>query len=66
MRYEFTVSVRMSETALAAFPELERSTAPSAGTTLFGPVIDRSHIDGLLARFSNLGLDVVDMHRLPD
>ena len=66
MRYEFTVAQRMSDTALAAFPELERSTAPSLGTTLFGPVIDRSHIDGLLARFSDLGLEIVDMHRLPD
>jgi hypothetical protein len=66
MRYEFTVATRMSDTALAAFPELEPSTAPSIGTTLFGPVTDRAHIDGLLARFSHLGLDVVDMHRLPD
>lgn len=66
MRYEFTVATRMSEAAIAAFPELQRSSAPSAGTTLYGPVIDRSHVDGLLARFSDLGLEVVDMHRLPD
>ena len=66
MRYEFTVAVRMSETAVAAFPELRRSSAPSAGTTLFGPVVDRSHVEGLLARFSELGYEVVDMHRLPD
>lgn len=66
MRYEFTVVERMSETALAAFPELERSSVPSLGTTLFGPVVDRAHVDGLLARFSDLGLEVVDMHRLPD
>jgi hypothetical protein len=32
----------------------------------FGPVIDRAHLDGLLARFSDLGLELVDMHRLPD
>ncbi len=66
MRYEFTVSSRMSEMALAAFPELQLSAAPSAGTTLFGPVVDRAHVDGLLARFSDLGLEVVDMRRLPD
>jgi hypothetical protein len=29
-------------------------------------VIDRSHLDGLLARLSEMGLDVIDIHRLPD
>lgn len=66
MRYEFTVATRMSDTALAAFPELKPSKVPSLGTTLFGRVIDRAHIDGLLARFSEMGLEVVDMHRLPE
>jgi hypothetical protein len=66
VRYEFTVADRLSETVIAAFPELRRSTAPGAGTTLFGPVIDRAHLDGLLARFNDLGLDIVTIHRLPE
>lgn len=66
MRYEFTIASRLSETATAAFPELKVSERPGSGTTLYGPVIDRSHLDGLLARFSDLGLELVDMHRLPD
>ncbi len=66
MRYEFTVAARLSDTARAAFPELQVADGPRKDTTLYGPVLDRAHLDGLLARFSNLGLDVVDMHRLPD
>jgi len=66
MRYEFTVAARLSDNALAAFPELHVSTTPGKGTTLYGPITDRAHLDGLLARFGDLGLEIVDMHRLPD
>ena len=66
MRYEFTIAVRLSETALAAFPELHVSAMPGQGTTLYGPIIDRAHLDGLFNRFGDLGLEIVDMHRLPD
>lgn len=66
MRYEFVVSSRVPDTVAEAFPELTISDRPGHGTTLFGPIVDRAHLDGLLARFSDLGLDVVDMHRLPD
>lgn len=66
MRYEFVIASRLTETVTAAFPELKVSERPGCGTTLFGPVVDRAHLDGLLARFSDLGLELVDMHRLPD
>jgi hypothetical protein len=66
VRYEFIISGRLPETVVAAFPELKVSEQPSRGTTLYGPVVDRSHLDGLLARISDLGLELVDMHRLPD
>jgi hypothetical protein len=66
VRYEFTVAVRLSEAAVAAFPELLVSDCPGSGTTLYGPVLDRAQLDGLVARFSDLGLDLVTMHRLPD
>lgn len=33
---------------------------------MYGPIIDRAHLEGLLARFGNLGLEIVDAHRLPD
>ncbi|GEL21084.1 hypothetical protein PSU4_00380 [Pseudonocardia sulfidoxydans NBRC 16205] len=66
MRYEFVIAARLSDTVVAAFPELKVSERPGTGTTLFGPVTDRAHLDGLLAQFSDLGLELVDMHRLPD
>lgn len=66
MRYEFVITGRLSETMAAAFPELKVSEQPSPGTTLFGPVVDRAHFDGILARFSDMGFEVVDIHRLPD
>ena len=66
MRYEFVIADRLPDSAAAAFPELSISERPGRGTTLFGPVVDRAHLDGLLARFSDLGLDIVDLHQLPD
>ena len=66
MRYEFTLADRPSETVLAAFPELEEARSVRRPTTLYGPVEDRAHFEALLDRFSDLGLEVVDVHRLPD
>ncbi|MGH8773694.1 MAG: hypothetical protein ACRDWI_00470 [Jiangellaceae bacterium] len=66
MRYEFLFSGRVSDTVQAAFPELERADAPAGGTALFGPVRDKAHLRGLLARFDQLGLTVVEMRQLPD
>ena len=66
VRYEFTIANALSDTVTCAFPELAVSTVPGRGTTLFGPVSDRAHLDGLLMRFGDLGIEVVDVHRLPD
>lgn len=57
---------RLSDLAAAAFPELECSDLPEGGTRLVGTVRDRAHVDRILARFGDLGLDLVDMHRFPD
>ena len=64
-RYEFRVIGRMSDTAAAAFAELEKTAAPTE-TILFGPVVDDAHLHGLLLRFQTMGLRVVEMRRLPD
>jgi hypothetical protein len=66
VRYEFTVACPLSERAQAAFPELRLSDLDPLRTTLYGPVEDRAHLEGILARFGTLGLEVTDMHRLPD
>jgi hypothetical protein len=66
VRYEFKLAHPLSNTARAAFPELDVSTVHPGGTTLYGAVQDRAHLEGLLARFGSLGLEITDLHRLPD
>jgi hypothetical protein len=64
-RYEFRVAQQLSATAVAAFPELS-ATGGNAGTVLFGHVRDDAELHGILSRLQLLGLDILDMHRLPD
>jgi hypothetical protein len=66
MRYEFTFAERVPEAVAAEFPELTRSALDTCPTTLYGRVKDTAQLHGLLARFRLLGLDMTDMHRLPD
>jgi hypothetical protein len=66
MRYEFIIRGSVSDDILASLPELSATPYPTGGTVLFGPVQDESDVSSLLARFSDLGLSVVEMRRLPD
>jgi len=66
MRYEFIIRGSVSDDVMAALPELSSTPYPTGGTILFGPVQDESDVSSLLARFSDLGLSVVEMRRLPD
>ncbi|MER7000792.1 hypothetical protein [Streptomyces sp. NPDC000410] len=65
MRYEFRVTGGLSKAVTEAFPELEKVPAPPQ-TLLFGPVTDEAHLYGLLARFQDLGIRVVEMRQLPE
>lgn len=66
MRYEFSVPTPLSDRAAAAFPELDRVESPGGGTRLFGHIHDTAHLAQVIARFGDLGLDLVDVRRLPD
>ena len=66
MRYEFLIAGQISDVVNAAFPELNAVAAPAGGTAMYGPVRDASHLRGLLARFDDLGVSVVEMRQLPD
>ncbi|MFF0494470.1 hypothetical protein ACWDSJ_06690 [Nocardia sp. NPDC003482] len=67
VRYQFVVEGELSDRALAAFPELNRSERSLSGTTtLFGAVPDSSAARGVLARIDSLGLTLLEMSRLPD
>lgn len=59
-RYEFLIAGTASDVVRSAFPELTTIPGPLGGAVLYGPVRDRSDLDGLLARFADLGLPVVE------
>lgn len=63
-QYEFLVEGDLSERIVAAFPELRALPAPPNGTSLNGPIQDNTQLRGILARFDNLGLTVVEMRRV--
>ncbi|MCW0213508.1 MAG: hypothetical protein OJJ54_09120 [Pseudonocardia sp.] len=52
--------------AAAAFPELDHSENSSGQTLLYGDIRDADHLGAVVARFADLGLELVDLHRLPD
>jgi|SoiMetStandDraft_5_1073268.scaffolds.fasta_scaffold287342_2 hypothetical protein len=66
MRVEFLVDGEVSDTVLAGFPELEVTRGPAGGSMLYGTVRDRAHLDGLLSRFRDLGIAVVEFRQLPN
>jgi len=66
MRYEFVLPGQVSESVSRAFPELTTTTGPAGGTALYGPIKDSAHLHGLLDRFQNFGLTVVQLRQLPD
>ncbi|WP_252190330.1 MULTISPECIES: hypothetical protein [unclassified Rhodococcus (in: high G+C Gram-positive bacteria)] len=53
----------MSERVLAAFPELVARSGPADEVTLYGRVHGPPDLRELLARFDDLGLTVIEIHR---
>jgi hypothetical protein len=66
VRYEFVIAGSVSVTVQAAFPELTTTKSPGGGTAMYGAVDDAARLRELLARFDDLGVEVVEMRRLPD
>jgi len=63
--YEIRIKGRLSESLLAAFEGLDASVEP-VETVLHGPVADQAALYGLLDRIQALGLELVEVRRLPD
>jgi hypothetical protein len=59
--YEFRVDGQFSDQAREAFCDL-RIEERTGGATLYGEVIDESHLLGIVAQFGVLGLVVVSAH----
>ena len=63
-RYEIRVRGRVSEAALTSFEGMQADMAP-AETVLYGPVTDQAGLHGLLDRIQSLGLELLEVRRLP-
>ena len=62
--YEIRIKGRLSDSLLTAFEGLSASVEP-VETVLHGPVPDQSSLHGLLDRIQSLGLELVEIRRLP-
>ena len=62
--YEIRIKGRLSDSLLAAFEGLTATVEP-VETVLHGPVEDQSSLHGLLDRIQSLGLELVEIRRLP-
>jgi hypothetical protein len=62
--YEIRIKGRLSDSLLAAFEGLTATVEP-VETVLYGPVENQSSLHGLLDRIQSLGLELVEIRRLP-
>jgi hypothetical protein len=62
--YEIRIKGRLSDSLVAAFEGLTATVEP-VETVLHGPVEDQSSLYGLLDRIQSLGLELVEIRRLP-
>jgi hypothetical protein len=65
IRYEIHIKGRVSDQLLGAFEGMD-ATVRSVETVLRGPVLDQAALHGLLDRIQALGLELVEVRRLPD
>ena len=62
--YEIRIKGRVGESVLLAFEGLTATTEP-VETILYGPIPDQDALHELLTRLQSLGLEVVELRRLP-
>ena len=62
--YEIRIRGRLSDSLAAAFEGLTATVEP-VETVLHGPIQDHSSLQGLLDRIQSLGLELVEIRRLP-
>ena len=63
-RYEIRVHGPLSPAQLERFEDMESETGP-VETVLRGPIRDQSELHGLLDRIKALGLELIEVRRLP-
>lgn len=62
--YEIRLHGHLGENMRSAFPDLVAETR-GHGTVLRGPLRDRSALHGVLAQIEGLGLELLELRRLP-
>jgi hypothetical protein len=62
--YEIRIRGRLSDSLLASFEGLTATVEP-VETVLYGPVEDQSSLHNLVDRLQSLGLELVEIRRLP-
>jgi hypothetical protein len=63
-RYRIVIRGRLGETIRGAFPALQ-GEASDSDTVLTGPLADRAALYGVLAEIEALGLELLEVRRLP-
>jgi hypothetical protein len=64
-RYQIRISGWLGETIRSAFPALS-AQVEGGDTVLTGVLIDRAALYGVLAEMEALGLDLIEVRRLPE
>ena len=64
-QYEIRIRGSVSQNVLATFDAFESNVEP-VETVLHGPVRDQAELHGLLDRIQALGLELVEIRKLPD
>ena len=64
-RYEIRIRGRVSAAVLETFDAMESDVEP-VETILHGPVRDQAELHGLLHRLQSLGLELIEVRRLPE
>ena len=63
--YEIRIRGRVSAAVLETFDEMQSDVEP-VETILHGPVRDQAELHGLLRRLQSLGLELIEVRRLPE
>jgi hypothetical protein len=64
-RYEIRIRGRVGQAVLDTFDRLQSDVEP-VETILHGPVRDQAELHGLLRRLQGLGLELIEVRRLPE
>ena len=63
-RYEIHIKGRVGDELASAFEGLESEILP-VETVLYGEIVDQSALHGVLGRVQALGLELIEVRRLP-